>query len=39
MRFVGGGGIVVPDVIGTSVGPFSFDVGPIQNPNRVPAFY
>ena len=39
MRFVVFGGIVVPDVVGTSVGPVGFDVGLIESPNRVLAFY
>ena len=39
MRFVDVGGSVVLGVVGTSVGPVGFDVGPIQSPNRVLAFY
>ena len=30
--FVGVGGSIVPDVVGTSVGSVGFDVGPIQSP-------
>ena len=30
MRFVGVVGSIVPGVVGTSVGPVGFDVGPVQ---------
>ena len=39
MRFVVDGGIVVPDVVGTSVGSVGFDVGSIQSPKKVLTFY
>ena len=39
MGFVDVGCSVVPNVVGTSVGPVGFDVGPIQSPNRVLAFH
>ena len=38
MQIVDVGSLVVPHVIGTFVGPVGFDVGPIQNPDRLLAF-
>ena len=39
MQLVHIGSCVVPNVVGISVGPVGFDVGPIQSPNRILAFY
>ena len=37
VKFAGVLGKIVPDVVGTSIGPVGFDVGPVQSPTRVPA--
>ena len=34
MRFFGVGGSIVSGVVGTSLGPVGFDVGPIQCPTQ-----
>ena len=38
MRLVIVASLVVPNVVGTFLGPMGFDVGPIQSQDRVLAF-